>query len=64
MSSCVWRIAAYQVTPVNLFEDIYTKSHAIQRNIAQLMTSNYFQDRLTEFFDVIQSNVGLQKQVH
>ena len=44
------------------------KPHVIQRIVTLLMMSNYFQQYITGYtvaiFDVIQSNVALQKQVH
>ena len=42
--------------------------HVIQRNVTKLMTSKgflqYIADILLQIFDVIQSEVALQKQVH
>ena len=44
------------------------KPHVIQRNVTQLMMSNYFQQYITGYtvpnFYVIQSDAVLQKQVH
>ena len=48
---------------------IGVKSHVILQNVMQLMTSNYFQLYivryiLSQIFEVIQSVIALQNQVH
>ena len=52
----------------NLSVVCHIEPRVIQPNVTSLLTSNYFdsilQDILSQIFDVIQSDVALQKQVH